>query len=145
MLMWLVESFILIFKMFFFCSSSKMLSSPSYLSTFENAKLGDFLPANSIAGKFLPPDQGRREEGARGTMTPGPIGFRKADGFSGPAEGPMSSRGAHQKNTEKLACEALKTFFFGDHLISIGKSVRILVKTFFFWWRPLSSGVNNYL
>ena len=28
----------------------------AYLSTFENAKLGDFLPANSIAGKFLPTD-----------------------------------------------------------------------------------------
>ena len=28
----------------------------SYLSAFENAKSGDFLPANSIAGKFRPPD-----------------------------------------------------------------------------------------
>ena len=27
-----------------------------YLSTFENAKSGDFLPVNSIAGKFLPTD-----------------------------------------------------------------------------------------
>ena len=28
----------------------------AYLSTFENAKLGDFLQANSIAGNFFTPD-----------------------------------------------------------------------------------------
>ena len=28
----------------------------AYLLTFENAESGDFLPPNSIAGKFCPPD-----------------------------------------------------------------------------------------
>ena len=32
------------------------LGSHTYLSTFENAKSGGFLPANSIAGKFRPTD-----------------------------------------------------------------------------------------
>ena len=59
----------------------------------------------------------RRGE-AGGTMTPGaidfrgPMGFRKAVGFSGPSRGPMSSRGAHRKDTENSACEAWRPFFF---------------------------------
>ena len=53
------------------------------------------------------------------------MGFRKAVGFSRP----MSPRGVHRSDTEKSACEAWKPFFF---LISTGKTVRILVKTFFF-------------
>ena len=70
-------------------------------------------------------------------MTPGlmdfrgPMGFRKAVGFSGP----MSSRGAHRNDNEKSACEAARPFFFGDHLILTEKTVRISVKTFF--WRSL--------
>ena len=64
----------------------------------------------------------------------GPIGFRKAVGFSRPSTGPMSSREAHRNATEKSACQALRSFlfFFGVHLISTGKTIRILVKTFFF-------------
>ena len=45
--------------------------------------------------------QGHRG-GLGGEMTPGPMGFRKAVGF----RRPMSSRGAHQNDTEKSACEA---------------------------------------
>ena len=54
--------------------------------------------------------------GAGGTLTPGPMdfrgpmkgpmGFRKAVGFSGPSIGPIRSRGAHRNDTEKSACEA---------------------------------------
>ena len=61
---------------------------------------------------MLSPDQGHREGGQGGTMTPGPMDFRgpmvlrKAVGFSGPSRGPMSSRGAHGNDTEKSACEA---------------------------------------
>ena len=53
-----------------------------------------------------------RGGGQGGLMTPGPMdfrgpmGFRKAVGFSGPSRGPMSSRGSHRNDTEKLACEA---------------------------------------
>ena len=45
-------------------------------------------------------------------MTPGPMdfrgpmGFKKAVGFSGPSRGPMSSRGAHRNDPEKSAYEA---------------------------------------
>ena len=44
-----------------------------------------------------------------------PIGFRKAVGFS---------RNQHVRP---------KNIFFGDHQISTGNTVKILVKTFFFW------------
>ena len=75
--------------------------------------------------------------GQGGTMTAGlmdfrgPMGFRKAVGFSGPSRGPMSSRGVHRDDTEKSACEAWRPFFFRDRLISSEKTVRISVKTFF--------------
>ena len=49
-----------------------------------------------------------------------------------PAEGPWAREGSYRNDSEKLPCEALKTFFFEDHLISTGKTVRISVKTFFF-------------
>ena len=68
-------------------------------------------------------------------MTPGPMDFRGpimgllASG--GPAEGPWASEGAHRNETEKSACKDRRPFFYGDHLISIGKTVRISVKTFF--------------
>ena len=53
-----------------------------------------------------------------GTITPGPldfkgpIGFRKGDGFSGRCKGDHKLEGAHQNDTEKLVCEAVKPFFF---------------------------------
>ena len=76
-------------------------------------------------------------------MTPGPmdfrgpLGFRKAVGFSGP----MSSRGGPSKWHWEISMWSLKTFFFffffffGEHLISTGKTVRISVKTFFCFFR----------
>ena len=76
---------------------------------------------------FCPRTRPPRGGGQEGTMTPGPMGFRKAVGF----RGPMSSRGAHRNDTEKSACGP-EDFFFGDHPISTGKTVRISVKTFFF-------------
>ena len=82
--------------------------------------------------------QGRREGGQGGTMTPEPMGFRKAVGLSGPSRGPMSSREGPSKWHWEISMWSLKTFssffffFFGDHLNSTGKTVRISVKTFFF-------------
>ena len=73
--------------------------------------------------------QGHREGGQRGTMTPGPIGFRKAVGFSGPSRGAMSLRGAHRNDTEKAAYEAL---FFGDHLMFDRKNRLNFGEDFFF-------------
>ena len=61
---------------------------------------------------YISLQQGHQEGGQGGTMTPGPMdfrgpmGFRTAVGFSGPSRGPMSSRRAHQNDTEKSACEA---------------------------------------
>ena len=62
-------------------------------------------------------------------MTPGPLDFRGPIGF----RGPMSSRGAIEMTlrNEHVKPEDL-LFFFGDHLISAIKIVRILVKTLFF-------------
>ena len=52
----------------------------------------------------------------------------------GPAEGQWTSEGGHRNHTEKSDVKT-ETFFFVDHLISTGKTARILVKTFFFFWR----------
>ena len=69
--------------------------------------------------------QGYREGGQAGTMTSGPMDFR------GPTRGPMGFRRAHSNDAMKSACETgWPFFFFGDHLISVGKTVRISVKTF---------------
>ena len=65
-------------------------------------------------------DQGRREGGGQGgTMTPGPMDFRK------PIE--MTLRNQHMKPDDLFFF-----FWWSSHLISTGKTVRILVKTFFF-------------
>ena len=56
--------------------------------------------------------QGHREGWQGGAMTPGPMDFRGPMGFSGSSRGPMSSRGARRNDTEKLACEAWRPFFF---------------------------------
>ena len=54
------------------------------------------------------------------------MGFRKDVGFSGPSRGPieMTLRNQHVRPEDLF-------FFFGDHLISTGKTVRILVQNFF--------------
>ena len=102
------------------------------------------------------------ERGVGGTMTPdsidfrGPMGFRKAVGFNGLSTGTMSSRGAHWNDTEKkqhVRPEDLFFFFFFEityfrpkkplefrsrlffwrSSIFDHQTVRILVKTFFFF------------
>ena len=89
-------------------------------------------------------EQGHREGGQGGTMTPGPMGFSKPVGFSGPSRGRMSSRGDHRNDTEKSECEAWRPFFFGNHLFSTEKTVRISVKTFFlFFWRSQHNSDKN--
>ena len=75
-----------------------------------------------------------------GTMTPGPMGFR------GPAHGLQEGRWLQQAQQRahelergpskwpwEISIWGLKTFFFGDHQISSGNTVKISVKTFFFW------------
>ena len=84
-------------------------------------------------------------EGSRGVQWPrgpwtlgdpmkDPMGFRKAVGISGHSREPMSSRGVHQNNTEKSACEAWRPFFFGDHQILNPE------KPLEFRWRPFFFG-----
>ena len=62
--------------------------------------------------KILKVKSGHREGGQGGTMTPGPMDFRKAVGHSGPSRGPMSSRGAHRNDTEKSHVRREHFFFF---------------------------------
>ena len=70
----------------------------------------------------------------------GPMGFRKAAGFSGITlrnhyvrpEDFFIYFGDHLILTKKNVRILVKTFFFVDHLILTEKTVRILVKTFFF-------------
>ena len=77
-------------------------------------KVGNFREYSCCTG----PPRG----GAGGTMTAEPMDFR----------GPIGFRKTN--DTQKFACEDLKTFFFffGDHLISTKTTVKISVKTFFF-------------
>ena len=75
--------------------------------------------------------------GAGGTMTPGPMGIRKAVGFSEPIEMTLRNQnmrleelfffGYHQISTGKTVKFSVKTFFFGDHLILTRKTVRMFV------------------
>ena len=59
-------------------------------------------------------------------MTPGPMKFRGAHKLE---RGPIQMT-LRREGPIEIACEDL--FFFGDHLISAGKTVKISVKTFFF-------------
>ena len=110
-----------------------MLSVQMKLETKQNEKTRSS-PQISGAG---PPRGGKGSTMILGPMDfrepmKGPMGFRKAVGFSGPSRGPMSLKRTHQNDTEKSACEAWRPFFFhGNHLISTGKTVTISVKTFF--------------
>ena len=72
--------------------------------------------------------------GGRGVNDPGAHGLQR-----GPIMGPLAS---HADFSVSFRC----LFFFGNHLIAIGKTVRISVKTFFFYfWRsPNSDRKNRY-
>ena len=61
------------------------------------------------------------ERGGRGVNDPGAHGLQR-----GPIMGPLAS---HADFSVSFRC----LFFFGNHLIAIGKTVRISVKTFFFF------------
>ena len=65
-----------------------------------------------------------REGEQEGTMTPGPMDFRRPMGLKGPMTGP---NGIHRKWTWKWTF-----FYFWDHLNLDRKTVLISVKTFFF-------------
>ena len=92
--------------------------------------------------KAKPPRGGQGVQWPRSPWTlGGPWASKRPLASEGPAEGPWAQEGPIEMTlrNQHVRPEDLYFSFFGDHLISSGKTVRISVKTLFVFWDHLIS------